>query len=334
MKSKLIELVIAGIAVVAIIATVGGWLDNDDGGKENPSNQGGSAPIVETGVDVMPLTEFNTDTPFENLTIEIVEYFGEHMIYKVTNNSNVCYDSLYGDIYFKSDPIKGYEFMQKDEYNDVIRFECIPAYSVTYHLADAFSIDVEKYPNTKTVYYPFDLGVDSYRVELNSSRSEISKELIQSASENVTFNRDGFDSSINKLGTIDNKTNHVLEFSGFVVFENEEVANITNIVDYESRDYQFHGLIPAYQETFKIENYNMGNLGDIVFVGDYVCPAYVVDKETNKIDFEKYDKEKECKLIEYVEIDCNSIYVDRYYNGDTITQDFDIYINAWIANEY
>ena len=107
MKSKLFGLIISGLVVVAILVSVGGWLDNEDGGKEDNPGDGGSTPIVETVDDVKPLTEFNTDTLFENITIEIEDYFGKYMIYKVTNNSNVCYKDLSGTTYFKSDPLPG-----------------------------------------------------------------------------------------------------------------------------------------------------------------------------------------------------------------------------------
>lgn len=314
MKSKLMGLVIGGIAVVTIIATVGGWLDNDDGGKENPGNQGGSAPIVETGVDVMPLTEFNTDEYFENITVEIVEHFNNKMIYKVTNDSNVCYERLDGYVYFICDPLPGFPSLKEgEEYKNYFWFNMIPAYSVTYFLEDAFNVDTGKgYTDVK--YYPFELGVDSYRIEFDQEDSRISDKLMQDGRDQIVFNRDDYDASSKKLGTVENKSNHVINFDGFVVFANGETASISNFADSSARGSDKYEMkIPPYGEVFK-------------FVDSYTCP----------VDFDYSGEvtedilEKECEPSKFTEIDCNSIYIEDRSSVDSIIQDFDLYINSWI----
>lgn len=314
MKSKLFGLIIGGIVTATILISVGGWLEgssnNDD--QTNPGNQGGSTPIVEVGIDVMPLTEFNTDTPFENITIEIIDHFNNKMIYKVTNNSNVCYEYLTGYIYFKSDPINGFPSLKEnEEFKEYFWFNSIPANSVTYYLEDAFSVEVGKYPNTKTAYYPFELGVDPYRIEFDEE-SKISSELIQDAKEYLVFNKNDFDASINQLGTIENKSNHIIQFSGFVVFENGETAKISNFKTVQERGLRYEGYIPAYKDSFKL-------------VDSYVCPVDFSGEMTTE------NMEKQCEATEFSELDCNTIYIDSYSDIDTITQDYDLYINAWFS---
>ena len=307
--NKKLGLIITSIVTIAILVTVGGWLEGtNDGG--NSSSESGSTPIIQTGVDVMPLTEFNTDPHFENITIEIEEYFGKHVIYKVTNNSNVCYKSLSAFVYFKCDPLAGFPPLKNgEEYYDQIFVECIPANSVTYHLDEAFHKDLGKDPHSYTEYYKFEFGVDPYRIEFIKESSKISDHLIQDASDNIVFNRDNYDESMKQLGTIENKSNHTIRFKGFVVFANGKVANISNFADSQARGSQYERLIPAVGETFTV-------------VDSYTCP---VDFDYSGEMTEDILK-KECKASKFTEIDCNSIYVES--NFETI-RDYDLYITAW-----
>ena len=279
--------------------------------SENPIGTSGNAPLVQSGIDVLPLNEFNTDKYFENLTIEIVEQIDKHLIFKVTNNSNVCYERLIGDTYFKSDPLPGYLPLEdNEEYRNSFILNNIPAYSVTYHLEDSFYTLLGKYPEpTVEAYYPFELDSDPYRIEIDKEDSKISNKLIQDASEYLVFNRDDYDKSNRKLGTIENKSNHTIRFEGFVVFADGKIGEITNFLG-NDRGSKYEHLIPKFNETFKL-------------VDSYTCP----------VDFD-YDREmteeilkKECEPSKFSEIDSHSIYVE---NEDIeMNEYYDLYINAW-----
>ncbi len=318
--NKKLGLIITGIVTVAIIATVGGWLEssNNDG---NSSSESGSTPIIQTGIDVMPLTEFNTDTPFENLTIEIEEYFGEHMIYKVTNNSNVCYKYLRGTTYFKSEPLPGRLPLSDDqEYDQSFTFSNVPAYSETYYLERAFSEEMSKDKGASfdgTAYYPFEFGEDPYRIEVKGisnspSSSIISDVLIQDASDVLVFDRSSFESSSNKLGTIENKSNHIIRFDGFVVFANGKAFKLSN--DYDGEGGAYRNYIPAHNQSFEL------------------AAGYACEMDTSSFKSEE-DYKKNCQPMT-IEIDRNTIFADIYESDNySAIRDFDLYINSWFVDE-
>ena len=250
-KRKVLGGLIAFGAVAVILVTVRGWSDNDTGRNEGTPDDTGKG---DGGVVVEELGTYNTDTPFENLTIEIVEYKGENMVYKVTNDSNVCYKYLAGTTYFTCDPLPGrLPLKEGQEYYNSFSFDHIPAHSVTYHLHYSFLEVMGKGDNVETVtmYYPFEFGTDSCRIEMEEESasphsSKVSDVVIQDAIEYVEFESD-YDEATNRLGTITNTTNRAVRFSGYVRFANGYMAEIQNGTDIT----RSRTAIPPYGEIIK-----------------------------------------------------------------------------------
>lgn len=285
---------------------LGGWVGNDahkdendtsdenknTSNKDNSSNTNHNLSNSE-GEKVDKIT-YNTDPMLSGVSVEIEEYFGKHIIFKVTNNSDNCYRFLSTTLYFKCMPLPGRPLLEEDEeFDNGYIFENIPAHSTTYFLEDALGemmAEDKGADEDGMVYYDFDPKYNSYRIELRGSDdpwspTTLSKNLIQDASDYIVFNRETYNDSTNKLGDLTNKSNRPIMINGFVVFTNGKVAEIQN--GSELIDSQYENIIPPYNQ-------------------DYKTP-------TNKI------------------YDCNSIYTYPYdFSGDS--QFFDIYINTWFQD--
>ena len=177
--------------------TLGGWLGNEDENNSSNEHQNNSQ---NSGENIEEIT-FNTDPMLSGISVEIEEYFGKHIIFKVTNNSNNCYRFLSITVYFKCMPLLGRPLLEEDEeYDQGYVFMNIPAYSTTYFLEDALGemMSVDKGANVDgIVYYDFNPKEDEYRIELTGSDdpwspSVRSKDLIQNAHDYIVFDRNTY----------------------------------------------------------------------------------------------------------------------------------------------
>lgn len=285
---------------------LGGWVSNGDtqddkeddssnkdDDKQNQGDESSNPNKQGDGVQVEPIT-YNTDPMLEGVSVEIEEYFGKHIIFKVTNNSDNCYRFLSITMYFKCMPLPGRPLLEEDEeYDNGFIFMNIPAHSTTYFLEDALGEEMATDKGADQdgrAYYDFDPKYDYYRIELRGSDdpwspSTLSTKLIQNAHDYLVFDRESYDSATNKLGDLINKSNRPIEISGFVVFTGGKVAEIQN--GSELIDSQYENIVPPCNETYKTP--------------------------TDQI------------------YDCNSVYTYPFdYPNDSAF--FDIYINSWFAD--
>lgn len=285
---KIIGVIAAVLFLAGVGVTVGGWVTNDtkqetesaaetetdkeanskDGSKvehagaekEGKGDQEESTFGEESeldGVDVDEIT-YNTDAPLSGLTVTIADYLGKDIIFKVVNDSDVCYKYLDIDVYFKCDPLPNRK-PTDEEYHNGYSFWNIPAYSETYHLAHAFvEIMGKGSEGTEEVYYPFDFPSDPYRIvigEENLPMSEgykVSDKLIQNAMDYVEVQEVEYDEVTNKLATVVNKAKRHVEFTGFVRFDDQIYEVVQN--GSELHDSTYEDIIPACGVQFRYMN--------------------------------------------------------------------------------
>ncbi|MBQ7796558.1 MAG: hypothetical protein IJ374_08390 [Lachnospiraceae bacterium] len=289
MKGKVLAVLAAVVVVIGIGTTVGGWVSNEGpdseteevttsaqteesteedqtaaadaetGAASNESVTQASEDAKESGtksgvvVDTIP---FNTDAPLSNLSVTIANHIGNKMIFKVENNSDVCYKYLDIDVYFNSDPLPNRK-PTDEEYHNGYNFLNIPAHSVTYHVAHAFWEGMGKQgeEDDGILYYPFDLFSDPYRIVIGepdppmSNGYMVSDTLIQNAMDYLEVDQENADLSKNKLATVTNLANRHVEFTGFVILDDRVVEVIQN--GSELLDSSYEDIIPACNVTFQ-----------------------------------------------------------------------------------
>jgi len=295
MKVKSLILAMAAVLmVVGIGVTVGGWITNkdpviteteapteadreldvDESKPKAEETQKKEPDKAEEKVDTkaseseddkdeevvtVDKITYNTDAPLSGLTVTIADYLGKDIVFKVVNDSDVCYKYLDIDVYFKCDPLPNRK-PTDEEYHNGYSFWNIPAHSVTYHLAHAFLEIMGKDGSEETmeVYYPFSFGSDSYRIvigEENLPMSEgykVSDKLIQNAMDYVDVQVGDYDEVQNKLATVVNKANRHVEFTGFVRFDGRVYEMVQN--GSELYDSRYEDIIPASGVKFRYRN--------------------------------------------------------------------------------
>ena len=264
MKGKTLILAMAAVLmVIGIGITVGGWVTNKDQVtiESEPSNETENATesVRETAeegnasakeeakgqenkkeqTDEMVSVDkiaFNTDTPLSGITIELVNHIGNQMVFKVTNQSNVCYDYVDADVYFTCPPLPNRKPSDK-EYHNSYNFMNIPAYSETYHVVHAFLEVMGKEGQDEkqgVSYYPFTLGSDPYRIIVGeedlpmSAGYRVSDDLIQNAMDYVSVDQSTENLAKNKLGTASNRANRHVEFTAFAIVDEREIVILQN----------------------------------------------------------------------------------------------------------
>lgn len=286
---KMIGVLAAVLFLIGVGVTVGGWVTNnttpehetateretetkaeteessktehteaEKDGKEDKKESTYSAEGELDGVDVDPIT-YNTDAPLSGLTVTIADYRGKDIIFKVVNDSDVCYKYLDIDVYFNSDPLPNRK-PTDEEYHNGYSFWNIPAHSVTYHLAHAFLEIMGKdgSEETQEVYYPFDWPSDPHRIVIGeenlpmSAGYKVSDTLIQNAMDYLEVQDGGYDSVTNKLATVVNRANRHVEFTGFVRFDDRVYEVVQN--GSELHDSTYEDIIPAYGVEFRYRN--------------------------------------------------------------------------------
>lgn len=290
---KLIGVFAAVLFFVGIGVTVGGWVTNKDpvatetetSAKETEDEADGTEakaeeeqkkePDVTKKADESKETEaegekqadavtvdkitYNTDAPLSGLSVTIADYLGRDVVFKVVNDSDVCYKYLDIDVYFNCDPLPNRK-PTDEEYHNGYSFWNIPAHSVTYHLEHSFMEIMGKDGSDETteVYYPFSFGSDPYRIvigEKNLPMSEgykVSDKLIQNAMDYVEVQVGEYDEVTNKLATVVNKANRHVEFTGYVRFDDRIYEVVQN--GSELYDSKYEDIIPAYGVKFRYRN--------------------------------------------------------------------------------
>lgn len=270
---------------------LGGWLENDEQNEETKDEVQNES--LSTGEQVDTIA-YNTDPYLSGIKVEIEEYFGEFIVFKVTNDSNNCYRFLNIEVFFTCQPLPNHLPLEEgEEYDNPYVFFDIPAYSTTYYLRSALGEEMSTDKGGDLdgrAYYSFNPKKDYYRIELRGKEdkwdpSVLSEQLIQDASDYVVFDRASYNADTNKLGDVVNQTNRVVKFNGFVIFNNGKTAEIQNGSELIDSSYKY--IIPPLNQIYS----------------------------SYKEDY-----------------DCNSIYTKPFdFEGDI--EHFDIYINSYFVDE-
>lgn len=323
---KIIGVIATVLFLVGVGVTVGGWVTNDtdsekESAVENATSEAEDTTEAESKVEhteaekegkgdleesttntesesddmVVDKITYNTTAPLSGLTVTIADYLEEDIIFKVVNDSDVCYKYLDVDVYFKCDPLPNRK-PTDDEYHNGYSFWNIPAHSETYHLAHAFLEKMGKDGSDETidVYYPFDFFSDPYRIVIGeenlpmSAGYKVSDELIQNAMDYLEVHVGEYNKVTNKLATVVNKANRHVEFTGFVRFDDRIYEVIQN--GSELHDSTYKNIIPACGVEFR-----------------YINEEYY---------------------------DCNTLYTDPYDMDVSDYQNYQVFIgNAWFNDD-
>lgn len=288
MKRKNIGRVLLALCLLLCLSgCVGGWKTTD--GEDGQSTQGSTKDKgtdntleeretekadeenhtsqeleKEEGTEVAVIT-YNTGTAGENLSFEVVREIGikndvrrtansgeKCMVVKVTNNSDVCYKWVKTIMYFECYglPNTGGEG-QVDEYHSFQSYYTVPANSICYYVVSAPGLEqsVEKGAAMDgMIYYDFDASSDSYRFEILDY--QVSDIRIQDASAYLTTET-AFEKSNNQLGTITNTSNRIVQYTGFVIYDDSDLGDLVNgesscVVG----ELHLESIVPPYNTTY------------------------------------------------------------------------------------
>ena len=198
----------------------------DGAGKPSGDGVASKEPVSNEGGDKLPEVveiSMNTDKAGEGLSVEYVETIGNSVLFKVINNSNVCYERVHFTLRFLPD---AEEFYTENGVSEVYMLSGeVPAYSETYELFETPTYEKlageKEGSSSDRIYY--DVVTIGEIVGIDISKYVVSDRKMQNASEYVEVTED-VNSGIGQVALFGNKVKKKINFEAYVVYDGEEAG--------------------------------------------------------------------------------------------------------------
>lgn len=198
----------------------------DGAGKPSGDGAASKEPVSNEGGDKLPEVveiPMNTDKAGEGLSVEYVETIGNSVLFKVINNSNVCYESVTYTVLFVPDAKEFYTENGTSAWH-MISGE-VPAHSETYELFETPTYEKlageKEGSNSDKIYY--DVVTIGEIVGIGIREYVVSNRKMQNASEYVEVTED-VNSGIGQVALFGNKVKKKINFEAYVVYDGEEAG--------------------------------------------------------------------------------------------------------------
>ena len=198
----------------------------DGAGKPSGDGAASKEPVSNEGGDKLPEVveiPMNTDKAGEGLSVEYVETIGNSVLFKVINNSNVCYERVHFTLRFLPD---AEEFYTENGVSEVYMLSGeVPAYSETYELFETPTYEKlagEKEGSSSDKIY-YDVVTIGEIVGIGIREYVVSNRKMQNASEYVEVTED-VNSGIGQVALFGNKVKKKINFEAYVVYDGEEAG--------------------------------------------------------------------------------------------------------------
>lgn len=228
-------------------------------------------PVKDEGEVLPEITELpmNTDAEGEGLSVEFVENIGNSVLFKIVNNSNVCYEYVNFTVLFVPDAKEFYTENGTSAWH--LLAEEVPAYGVTYGLYrtptyEKLADDKEVSDKDKIYYDVVELGEI---VGIGIRDYKVSDTKMQDASSYIEVTQD-VNNTNGQIALFGNKIEEKIFFDAYVIYDGKEAGYM-----------ETSGFIPAKGKKVKDDRPNPGHVyceatGDyraVGYAGDLIAPA-------------------------------------------------------------